>query len=270
MTGLNIFDGHTHSKHSFDGKERVEDICLAAVENGVKKLTVTDHCDLGLYEVSDWRERMKKSHADTLACKQEFADRLDLGFGIELGQSIHDPKGAAEAIAMFDDYDVVLGSIHNLRDTEDFYFLPTENLDVRTLFARYYEELCELAEQNWFDVLTHITYCYRYIPGSLEKAPVTLYEEQLRRLFKTLVQNGRALEVNTSGVYRPRGQTIMPQLWELKLYRECGGELVALGSDAHEARFIGGGIKEGQELLRQAGFCYQAVYRNRKPQMFKL
>jgi histidinol-phosphatase (PHP family) len=62
----------------------------------------------------------------------------------------------------------------------------------------------------------------------------------------------------------------MPSFDLLKLYKECGGEVITIGSDAHTSADIGAGIAEGQELLRAAGFMYFTVFRERKPSFIRL
>lgn len=264
-----IFDGHTHSRHSFDGSETIEAMCRAAVAAGVRGLTVTDHCDLGAYALPDWRERLLGAAAEVETVRERFQGRLTLSYGVELGQAIHDMPAARQALALAD-YDVVLGSLHNLYQTEDFYFLQAETPDKKALLERYFEELLQLASTDTFDVLAHITYAYRYMGYGSDVPPVRSFEPLLREIFTVLAQNGKALELNTSGLYRSPKACAMPDLWELKLFKACGGELVALGSDAHIAANIGRGIKEGQALLREAGFAYQAVYQSRKPERYKL
>ncbi len=264
-----IFDGHTHSRHSFDGSETIEAMCSAAVAAGVRGLTVTDHCDLGVYALPDWRERLMGAAAEIETARASFKGRLTLSYGVELGQAIHDMPAAQQVLALAD-YDVVLGSLHNLHQTEDFYFLQAKTNDKKTLLERYFEELLQLAKTDTFDVLAHITYAYRYMGYGGDVPPIQSFEPLLREIFAALVRNGRALELNTSGLYRSPKARAMPDLWELKLFKACGGELVALGSDAHVATNIGRGLEEGQQLMREAGFSYQAVYQARKPVLHKL
>ncbi len=264
-----VFDGHTHSHHSFDGSETIEAMCRAAVAAGVRGLTVTDHCDLGVYALPDWRERLLGAAAEIETVRARFKGRLTLSYGVELGQAIHDMPAALQVLALAD-YDVVLGSLHNLYQTEDFYFLQAKTGDKKALLERYFEELLQLTKTDTFDVLAHITYAYRYMGYGDHIPPVRSFEPLLREIFTALAQNGKALELNTSGLYRSPKARAMPDLWELKLFKACGGELVALGSDAHIAANIGRGIKEGQALLREAGFTYQAAYQARKPVPYKL
>ena len=244
-------------------------MCRAAVSAGVRGLTVTDHCDLGVQALPDWRERLLGSLREVQAARGRFEGQLTLCCGVELGQALHDMPTARQVLTMAD-YDVVLGSLHNLYETEDFYFLQDRTRDKKALLRRYFEELLALAKTDTFDVLAHLTYVYRYMGYGDDVLPVQSFEPLLREIFAALAQNGKALELNTSGLYRsPKGRA-MPDLWELKLFRACGGELVALGSDAHTAANIGRGLAEGQALLREAGFMYQAVYRVRKPALYKL
>ena len=268
MTAI-IFDGHTHSRYSGDGSETIEAMCLAAIKAGVRGIAVTDHCDLGMHALPDWRERLMGAAAEIEQMKERYKGRLQLFHGVELGQAIHDLVGAQQVLSLFK-YDVVLGSLHNLYQTEDFYFLQKKTCDKQSLLYRYFEELVQLAKTDTFDVLAHITYAYRYMGYGKEIPPVQSFEPFLRELFTALAQNGKALELNTSGLYRNPKARAMPDLWELKLFKECGGEMVAIGSDAHIATNIGRGIIEGHALLREAGFSYQTVYQARKPVLYRL
>ena len=56
----------------------------------------------------------------------------------------------------------------------------------------------------------------------------------------------------------------------MRRYRELGGELVTLGSDAHCTQDLGKGIEEGMEMLQEAGFRYVALYEQRKPILLPL
>ena len=51
----------------------------------------------------------------------------------------------------------------------------------------------------------------------------------------------------------------------LKLYRQLGGEIITLGSDAHTAAHLGCAIETRQELLRQCGFRYFTTFDRMKP-----
>ena len=95
------------------------------------------------------------------------------------------------------------------------------------------------------------------------------YEDKFRQLFKNLTEKGRGIELNVSGYYKAM-QDAMPPMSILKLYRECSGEIITIGSDAHKAEYIGFYQKEAHEMLQEAGFRYLTVFDHRKPEFIKL
>jgi histidinol-phosphatase (PHP family) len=99
------------------------------------------------------------------------------------------------------------------------------------------------------------------------QAPIRLerYEDQLRGILRKVAESGRGIEVNTW-----KGNTLQEWSPILKLYKECVGEIITVGSDAHAPQPIGKGIKEAYLLLQDLGFRYVANYHERKPEMIKL
>ena len=79
-----------------------------------------------------------------------------------------------------------------------------------------------------------------------------------------LAERGKALEINTSGLRGPIGET-SPTLKYVKRFRELGGEYVTLGSDAHVTNHLGCAIPARQELLRDCGFRYFTTFDRMKP-----
>ena len=89
--------------------------------------------------------------------------------------------------------------------------------------------------------------------------------DQCREIFRALIESGCGIECNTN-----RGHQPLPDAPLLKLYREQGGEIITLGSDAHSAEYVGCCIRERQELLRQCGFRYFTTFEGGKPRFRKL
>ena len=56
----------------------------------------------------------------------------------------------------------------------------------------------------------------------------------------------------------------------LARYRELGGEILTLGSDAHAPEHIAYNFKETGELLKACGFRYYTIFKERKPEFLKL
>ena len=53
-------------------------------------------------------------------------------------------------------------------------------------------------------------------------------------------------------------------------YRELGGELLTVGSDAHTPGQVGGFFPQAAEILKSCGFRYYTVYHQRKPVFYPL
>ena len=263
-------DCHNHSSCSPDGDNTVLEMRRRAQELGLWAHTLTDHCECQKYP-DRYRPRVERAW-------QEMAAQVPQGGGtrfyrgIELGQPNQDTAAAAEALSGRA-YDFVIGSIHNIRGFEDFFYLDYTRLEpgyIDQLLQTYWQEEREVIAWGDFDSLGHLTYPLRYIEGD-HGIPVDLsrHQEAIDQVFRDLIAAGKALEVNTSG-YRQKIGRPLPDLPLLRRYKELGGELVTLGSDAHRTEDLGRGIQRGMEMLEAAGFRYFAVYEGRQPILLPL
>ncbi|OYP42611.1 hypothetical protein CG709_04585, partial [Lachnotalea glycerini] len=62
----------------------------------------------------------------------------------------------------------------------------------------------------------------------------------------------------------------LPPLSFFLFFGGCGGGFIAVDYDAHKIGQIGTTIKQGQELLKEAGFQYITIFENRKPSFKKI
>ena len=259
-------DYHTHSRLSPDSDTPLEQMAQAAVDAGLDELCITDHCDLlDVHGTPVHHYDWPPAVAQYREVVPQFAPKLTLKLGLELGMAHLDPE-AAQAIVSRPEVDFVLGSIHNLRPEKggiDFYYVPYPDADAcHAALDDYFTSMAVLAGTPYYNVLAHIIYPLRYmdVPVSLER-----YYDRIRAILRTAVENGRGMEVNTY-----RGRTIAE--WEpiLALYRECGGEILTVGSDAHVPGGVGKGIREALELIAHCGFRYVCTYDKHKPVFHKL
>ena len=273
---MQLFDFHIHSTCSDDAKNTMTEMALASSKAGIDVICFTDHLDLDDYHtgtpLSDpltiWPTVLEQYAAAKEAC----AGIIDIRLGMELGEANHNPVYAACCAAQ-PELDFVLGSIHNLRNTTDFYYLQYQSLEhCYTLLDIYLLELIELSKLDCYDCMSHIGYTRRYMLKAGYDAVITLerYRDQLDQIFRTLIENGRGIELNCSGFRHAGISTSIPDLPLLKRYRELGGEIITIGTDAHRVADAGRFIHEGYELLVEAGFQYVCSYRNRTPTFTKL
>jgi histidinol-phosphatase (PHP family) len=196
-----------------------------------------------------------------------------ISFGIELGQPLGFEDNARTILSQAD-YDFVLLSLHNARDSGDLYDLPMEEMSRNELFELsqgYFQYmLASVREWDDWDSLAHLTLPARYIN---RRCGLTLdlrrFDAVIDEILKVTAYKGRGLEVNMSGLRNTHGES-MPPLWVVKRFRELGGELLTIGSDTHKAEMIGVYIPEGMRLACEAGFRRAAFFQNRKPSFFKI
>ncbi len=250
-------DSHTHSNFSFDAEQTVEELCISAINKGLKCIALTDHYDIdcildGLYDDYD----AAGAKAEVERCRELYGDKLDIIFGIEIGQPHLREKEAHEFIKKYE-MEFIISSIHNLDRVPDYIFLNYETIPqpmIDHLYERYVRELCLAAKFPGAHTLAHITYPARYIRRDGKDVDITRFYDLYRELFRIMMECGIALELNTSGIRKGYGMS--PDEGLLRLYRECGGELVSCGSDAHIFGDVGADVEACTELLRSIGFKY--------------
>lgn len=277
-----LADYHVHSCCSFDAdnKARMSEMAKAELKRGIAEVCFTDHCDFGVPEtlqIGPNNFQLPRSQAHQFIDAMERApDGIEVRLGLELGQPHHDVPRAKRIYAM-PEYDFILGSLHNLRGEKDFYYLKYESLEqCYELYERYLDELIELASVPCFDVMAHIGYCLRYMHKQGFEASITMerFGDRVDALLRALIENGRGMELNCADL-APGGRaepllTTFPSVEILRRYRELGGDIVTVGSDAHNVKAAGSGVAEGFELLRENGFRYVATYRRHKAEFKRL
>ncbi|MBR5272643.1 MAG: histidinol-phosphatase HisJ family protein [Clostridia bacterium] len=260
-----ITDLHSHCERSFDCEIPFAVMCDSAVERGVKVFALTDHCDLT--PVSDEAAVMDNIRL-SLSDAQMQGGRLDgtlkVVKGIELGQPLHNLP-IAEKIVCMEGVDFILCSIHEIIDKQDFYYLNYNNEDVDDLLTKYFEEVLETVRWNKFDSLAHLTYPIRYICGEYGIAvDLSKYSAVIDEILSLLAKNGKALEINSSGLGMKIKETLPPRAI-IARFRQLGGEYITIGSDAHLPQNVGYRIDEVFALVRECGFDSVTYFENHKP-----
>lgn len=263
-----MIDMHTHSDHSFDGNHPCMLLCESAVAKGLDGIAITDHCEIDSKEL-DFRAFATNQYFESYKAKKFFEGRLLVLQGLELGQAIY-KKELAESILRKFKYDFILGSIHNLENMEDFYYLDYGKFDVPALLDEYFDTVYRLCVWNQFDSLAHLTYPLRYIKGEAGiDIDLSQFSDKIEAILKTLIQNGKALEINTSGLFQKLNETL-PDKSIIRLFKELGGKYITIGSDSHYYNDLGRGIEQGMVLAKECGFDNIAVYQQREPYLIPI
>lgn len=271
-----LADCHSHSNCSFDGEAPMAAMCARAEALGLAYYALTDHCECDQYDGAPefggrkYFDSVRRAWRELEETKKQFP-KLRFLKGIELGQPLQNLPAALDALSGRD-YDVVIGSLHNIAGMRDFYHLGRENLSETQLdavFKAYFDEMYEMLEWGQFDTLAHITYPLRYVCKPGERPSFALYAQQLDRIFKKLIETDKALEFNTSRLLCTDAP-VLPDREIFSRYHALGGRRVTLGADAHCPENVARGIPEALDMLREIGYTEYTVFAGRRPQQIPI
>ena len=256
-----MFDYHMHSRVSFDGQDTGLSMALAAAKAGLTEICFTDHIDYDPFGT------MGNMAFDTDEYSAEYdslaVPGLKIRRGMEFGMTRDNLEQFRKELSRRD-FDFVLGSIHFV-DGLDVYFEEFwQGKTVLQAERRYLEETLACVQAHGdFDVLAHLTYISKP-PCHPTHRPVSYdaHREIIDEILRLLVKKGKGLEMNTSGV--DRCGDFLPSADIFRRFRELGGEIVTVGSDAHRCDRVGQYSGYACEILKDI-FGYVCTFENRRP-----
>lgn len=259
-------DYHCHSILSMDGRVPLSVMARHMARAGIQEMCVTDHCDL-LDENGhpvhdyDWPAAVKQFDE---TCPL-FEGTLTLKLGLEFGMGHIDPA-ASEKILSEPRLDFVIGSIHNLAPEKGGIDLFFADLSTPAACAAalddYFSSMEKLVRTPYFDILGHIIYPLRYMNGL---AVIDPYLDRVTEIMRTVIHSDRGIELNTY-----RGHTVQEWTPVLRRYKDIGGAIITVGSDAHDPAHAGGGVPAAYDLLKSLGFQHICTYEKRVPRFIPI
>ena len=261
-----MFDFHMHSRVSFDGHHSGEAMARAALAAGLKEICFTDHVDY------DPLEKMGSMAFDQAVYNAEY-DYLEIP-GLKIRRGMEFGMTAANTEQFQQDlqrrpFDFVLGSIHFVDDL-DVYF--QEFWTGKTVFQaerRFLEATLACVQLHEdFDVLAHLTYIAKtHSHPAPRPVPFSDHRELIDEILRIVAAKGKGLELNTSGLDRCGG--FLPTADYFRRFKELGGEIVTVGSDAHTMDRVGQYTLDACALFKDI-FGYVCTFENRQPVFHKL
>ena len=268
-------DFHLHSSYSGDSDADMEQMIQRAIELGYKDIAFTEHMDLEFPITESTPEGMFECNVDSylynlLQLRSKYVNDINIRFGIELGLQ-PDLVRQNVKVAKEHDFDFVIGSIHVVDGMEvytdsDFFAGKTDEEAYRRYFEAVYENL--RAYSN-FDVVGHLDYVVRYGKTIDTDYSYDKYRDILDKILTRILDREKGIELNTSGLSYGL-KDFNPNLDILKRYKELGGEIITIGSDAHKVEDMGRNFDKAEEILKTAGFNYYTVFDGRIPVQNKL
>lgn len=266
-------DFHLHSSCSEDSDTPMEQQIEAGIGAGLKYLCFTEHMDKDFPGSS---ENKKLFEVDTdayysqyLACRDRYGDRIDIRFGIEYGCQDHLRQHNIDYVNQYP-FDFVIASQHLVHGEDVYYPDYFEGMSEYEAYLKYFEATLEsicLFEE--YDVFGHIDYVVRYGPNKNREYRYKDYANVLDEILRQLIKRGKGIEINTAG-FRKLENDANPSREILKRYRELGGEIITVGSDAHKSIDVAGDYDRAEALLKETGYEYYCIFKNRKPEFLRL
>lgn len=265
-----FWDQHMHCNFSGDSDALPEDMIKAGIAHGLSGICFTDHLDYDYPEEPNIFLLDFDNYFKALSdLREKYADKISVNIGIELGLQ---PQAAGQNLAIAEKYpfDFIIGSSHVVNHMDPYYpeFFAERNED--EAYMEYFESVLE--NINFcvdFDVYGHIDYVVRYGPNKNAFYTYEKFKDIIDEILTQLISKGKGIEVNTGGFKYGLGHP-NPTEDIIKRYRELGGEIITMGADAHVPEYVAYEFDKTAQIIKNCGFKYYTVFKNRKAEFIPL
>lgn len=262
-------DFHTHTNFSGDSKAPMEDMIQHAIQIGLDTLCITDHHDDPYpYTHGELREIFMldvinyQKHFSIL--KERYQGKINLCYGVEIGVQAKYAEVSYDFTEQ-NEFDFIIASSH-LSDEKDPYYVDFfKGKDEESAYAEYFQSTIDnINTFQDFDIYGHLDYVVRYGPNKNKFYSYEKYKDYLDEILRLLIQLNKGIEVNTSGLKYGLGHP-HPHWDILKRYKELGGTILTVGSDAHAKEHLGYEFPYVRDMLLDIGFQYYTIFEKRTP-----
>lgn len=267
-------DFHLHSMHSGDSDAPMADMVEKALHLGLTHMCFTEHMDYDFPDTPAGPGSMFLLNPDSylfdlIKFKDKYEDTLQVRFGVEIGLQPHLFGKNARLVRDYD-WDFIIASSHVVNGQDPYYPTFFEGKTEEQAYREYFESiLANLKKFSNFDVYGHLDYVVRYGPNKNKNYSYDQYKDVIDPILSFLIENEKGIELNTGG-FRAGLSAPNPCVDILKRYRELGGEIITVGSDAHAPEHIADHFSEAYDILTSCGFKYYTVFQFRVPEYIKL
>jgi histidinol-phosphatase (PHP family) len=271
-----LLDYHLHSTCSADSISTIGQYCRRAAEQGFIEIGFCEHADFdprdrtcGFFNYALFRRQIE-------AQRERYGDSLGIKAAVEVTYQASQEEEIREFLRG-KELDYVIGSVHLVEDGQEWTMVSEEGRceryfarrSVREAYQPYFAEMRRAVESGLFDLIGHLDLVKRYGVRCYGPFDLSLFAAEVREILKLAVERGVGLEINTSGLRQAPRETY-PGLEVLRWYRELGGRILTVGSDAHLVKDLGKGIAEALGLAREAGFEAVTLFEKRKPRRLRI
>lgn len=280
-------DYHIHSEFSDDSRELMENQIKQGIALGLDEMCFTDHVDYGIKRDHDdprgilWRKGDGISSGsdddEPLAnvdypkyfdkihkMRELYGDQITIRAGLEFGIQSITVEDYEKLYARYqEELDFVLFSMHQVNNlefwTQDF----QRGKSQQEYNEEYYREILKTMKMfKHYSILAHLDLLVRYDQKGVY--PFEKVKDLIAQILMQAIADGKGIEVNTSSYHYGLSDS-QPSRDILKLYKELGGEIITVGSDAHSTKYLADHIQESYALLKELGFTKVATFTHMTP-----
>lgn len=265
-----ICDFHLHTKMSYDSDAAIDDVICSAISKDMKHIAITDHHDFDL-DNGAFEQKNPRAYYDTIyGYKEKYSGKINISVGIELGLEARQAK-KLYAFTSLCPFDFIIGSIHCVDGIDPYYSDFWKGLTVKEGMEKYFDAIIEsLNVYDNFDVLGHMDYIIRYVLNKAESIySYHDFHDRLDTILHKIISMGKGIEINTGSLRRGLNTT-NPSEEIIKKYKQYGGKIITVGSDAHTASDIGADFTTARKILLRCGFSEYCIFEKRQPVFIKL
>lgn len=266
-------DYHLHTSFSGDSKAPMEEMILKGIELGLTQMCFTEHNDFDYPTTEEFPCTFLLNPDsylyDFLKYKEKYKNKIRLCFGVELGLQPHLSKKNA-AFAKAHDYDFIIASSHLCNGKDPAFPCFYEGKSQEEGYREYFESILDnLKVFSNFDVYGHLDYVVRYGPGKDDGYSYEKYKDIIDAILEKIISMDKGIEINTKGLSKGL-RDANPCTAIIRRYKELGGEIITVGSDAHEPEGIAAYFDRAAGILKDCGFDYYCTFEKREPSFHKL
>lgn len=263
-----MIDSHVHTRYSKHATGSVDEVLRSALARGIGVITFTDHAPFIVDTDNRLLERELESYFEEIEqARTRYAGEIEILTGLEVDYMLG-ASGHAQKLLAGLDLDFVIGSIHYLPvagGRVNVWDLP--RLNEPEALACFFRSLEESVSCGLFDAIGH--------PDSLLRAVAEdAWCARFQKLLPLLARHQVSYELNASGLRKSTydsatgkeagpgsrsypSRSLLPQL-------VAQGVSFTAGSDAHDPRDVGVGVRELLQELAQLGLREISYYRRRQ------
>jgi histidinol-phosphatase (PHP family) len=262
---LDLVDYHIHTARCGHAFGAMRAYVERAVQLGLPEMGFSDHIFL-YWLPEDQRDPELAMPEDQFDAYVQDVQRLQHAFPeitIRLAVEadfILDAESTLKSVLSRYPWDYVLGSVHFIGDwgmDDGRYLSRYDAWDIDELYEHYFGLILKAANSGHFDTMAHLDLVKKF-GHRPRKELADLYGRVARRLAAA----GVAVEVNTSGLYKPVAE-LYPHPDLLTACRKAGVP-ATLGSDAHAPEEVARDFPLAIEHLRAAGYERIVAYEGRR------